>query len=80
MQIKLPIRKVNGKIFSHSSVVARIKIQKNIISYFIVVIVPKHSLYQPLLYVGSVFYVFVVVLYWYRCSSVYVIIYRCSQG
>ena len=43
-------------------------------NYFIyftsVVIVPKHSLYQPLLYVGSVFCVFEVVLYWYRCSSV----------
>ena len=31
---KLPIRKVNGKIFSYSTVVARIKIQKNFISYF----------------------------------------------
>ena len=36
---------------------------KNLISYFIVVIAPKHSLYQPLLHVGSVFCVFVVVLY-----------------
>ena len=72
---KLPIRKVNGKIFSYSTVVARIKIQKNFIPIFvIVVIVLVYSFYQPLLHVGSVFCVFVVVLYWYRCGSVHVIL------
>ena len=45
---KLPIRKVNGKSFSYSAVVVRIKMQKKLISYFIVVIVPKQSLCQPL--------------------------------
>ena len=30
----IAIRKVNGKIFSYSTVVASIKIQKNFISYF----------------------------------------------
>ena len=45
----LPIRKVNGKSFSYSAVVVRIKMQKKkLISYFIVVIVPKQSLCQPL--------------------------------
>ena len=36
------------KSFSFSVVVARIKMQKNLYPIFIVVIVPKHSLYQPL--------------------------------
>ena len=43
--------------------------QKKLISYFIVVIVPKQSLYQPLfMYSRSAFCVLVVVVYWYRCS------------
>ena len=32
-----------GKSFSYSAVVVRIKMQKKLISYFIVVIVPKQS-------------------------------------
>lgn len=60
---KLPIRKVHGKSVSYSAVVVRIKIQKNLISYFTVVIVPKYSLYQPLLHVGSVLCVFLEGLY-----------------
>ena len=40
--------KVNGKSFSYSAVVVRIRMHKKLISYFIVVIVPKQSLCQPL--------------------------------
>ena len=71
---KLPIRKVNGKSFSYSTVVERIKIQKNFISYFCNGIVLVYSFCQPSLHVSSVFCVFLVVLYWYRCGSVRVIL------
>ena len=44
--------------------------QKKLISYLILVIVPKQSLCQPLfMYSRSVFCVLVVVFYWYRCTS-----------
>ena len=41
-----PFANISKSVFSSS--VVRIKMQKKLISYFMVVIVPKQSLYQPL--------------------------------
>ena len=71
----MPIRKVNGKSFSCSATVVRIKIQNptSIFPVFeIVMIVPKYSLCQPLQHESSALCVFVLVLYWYRYGSAHV--------
>ena len=63
---KQPTENVNGKNLSYSAVVVGIKYILLLV-FVIVVIVAL------VLYVGSVFCVFVVVLYWYRCGNVYVV-------
>ena len=52
-----------GKVFSYSAVVVRIRMQKKLMSYFIVVIVPKQSLCQPL-------FMYSRKCIWCTCSSI----------